>query len=204
MKLPFRSLLLSLASPKTLETAGLWMIIAGLIGDAIIIAFVPSGTVEKVLSAVSSLIIAAGVLIEEIGSKAADAPRELDENDAKLLSETLNRFGRIPFAVETDPAAEYRFVNALTAALQQAGWQWQSYSDSLSTVPPGLGISGTGSGVQLRINRARLSDLMEPAQALSGALTNTLRASVSIAIDPHDSPLSCSPDAIHVEIRRKL
>jgi hypothetical protein len=203
VKLPFRSLLLSLASPKLLETTGLWMIISGLIGDAIIIAFVPSGTVEKVLSAASSLVIAAGVFIEEVGSKAADAPRELSENDARTLSKTLSEFSGTPFAVETDPAAEYKFVNALIAALQRAGWRWLSYSDSLSTIPLGAGITHAGSGVQLRINSARQGDFMKSSRALARALTDVLGASVSIVADPADSYLACSPDAIHVEVRRK-
>jgi hypothetical protein len=59
------------------------MIIAGLIGEAIAIVLIPSGTFEKTVSVVCTLIIALGVWIEEIGGDAAEA-RESAETDLKL------------------------------------------------------------------------------------------------------------------------
>jgi hypothetical protein len=210
LKLPLRSGLLSLASPKRLKLIGLWMIIAGLIGDAGIIAFIPSGTIEKILSALSSLVIALGVWVEEVGADAINAPRELDDKQAQEIIAKISAFPGTPFAIDADPAAEYAFVNRLIEVLQRAGWRWQSYSTSLCTLPVGdisalpLGTIGIqhadGSGVQLRINRDS-TVLMEPAHALAFALTNAFQASVSMAID---SKGARSADAVHVEIRRKL
>jgi hypothetical protein len=112
----------------------------------------------------------------------------------------------IPFAIEADPAAEYGFVNRVIEVLQRAGWKLHSYSASLTSIPLGdIGIADIdGIGVQLRFNNSRFDDFKEPAQALAVALTGALRASVGIAADPANSPNACSPDAMHIEIRRKL
>lgn len=112
----------------------------------------------------------------------------------------------MPFAIESDLAAEYGFVNSLVELLQKVGWKWQSYSASLVTIPLGnIGASDAdGSGVQIRVNRARLNDFKDAAQALVFALTGALGASVSLVVDPPNSPAACSLDAIHIEIRRKL
>ena len=83
MKLPLRSSLLSLASPKRLKVVGLWMIILGLVGDAAVIVFVPSGAGEKILSVICTLVIALGVWVEEVGADAVEA-KEKAENDLKL------------------------------------------------------------------------------------------------------------------------
>jgi hypothetical protein len=83
LKLPLRSSLLSLASPKRLKLVGLWMIIAGLIGEAIVIVFVPSGPFEKILSVIFTLIIALGVWVEEVAGEAIEA-REKAEADLKI------------------------------------------------------------------------------------------------------------------------
>lgn len=63
------------------------MIIAGLIGDAAIIVFVPSGYFEKTLSVISNLIIALGVWVEEVGSEATEA-REKADTDLKIAELT--------------------------------------------------------------------------------------------------------------------
>lgn len=132
-------------------------------------------------------------------------PRVINSEGAIAIVEKLKPFPSIPFAIESDPAAELGFVNSLIALLQKSGWKWQSSSESLVTLPLGdIGIpDADGSGVQIRINRARLDDFKDPAQALTSALANALGASVGLAVDPPNSLLSCSPDAIHIEIRRK-
>lgn len=59
------------------------MIIAGLVGEAIIIVFVATGTKEKALSVIFTLLIALGVWLEEIGGGAIEA-REKAENALRL------------------------------------------------------------------------------------------------------------------------
>ena len=136
-------------------------------------------------------------------------PRVIDDEQAAKIVEKINPFAGTPFAVESDSASEYGFVNRVIAVIQRSGWNWRSYSVSPMSLPPGdLGDTGIAldqiSGVQVRINASRLSDFRKPAEALAYALTQALQASVSIVFDPPDSPHACSPDVIHIEIRRKL
>jgi hypothetical protein len=133
-------------------------------------------------------------------------PRVIGDEQAEKIIEKIKSFPGTPFEVKSDPAAEYVFVNRVIEVLQQAGWKWQAYSTSLTSLPFGdIGIPNPdGSGVQIRINKSRYDGFFEPAQSLAFALADGLSASVSIVGDPPDSPLSCSSDAIHVEIRRKL
>jgi len=133
-------------------------------------------------------------------------PRVINPDGAAAIVEKLKQLPPMPFAIESDPAAEYGFVNSLVELLQKIGWKWQSYSASLVTIPMGnIEMSNSNeSGVQIRINRARLADFKDAAQALAFALTGALSASVGPVVDPPNSPAACSPDAIHIEIRRKL
>ncbi len=133
-------------------------------------------------------------------------PRVINSEGALAIVEKLKPFPPMPFAIESDLAAEYDFVNRLVELLQQVGWKWKSYSTSLVTLPMGnIGMpSPDGSGVQIRINRALSADFMSVAQALALALTGAIGAGVGLVVDPTDSPVACSPDAIHIEIRRKL
>jgi hypothetical protein len=52
------------------------MIVGGLVGEAATIIFVPPGSFEKSLSVAFTLIIAAGVWIEEVGGEASEAKSE--------------------------------------------------------------------------------------------------------------------------------
>ncbi len=131
-------------------------------------------------------------------------PRVINDNDAVVFVEKIKLFAGTPFTVESDPAAEYGFVNRVIELLQRGGWNWRSYSTSLMSLPAADARISDGSGVQLRFNNSRIGDFAEAANALSHALTDSLRESSSVIFDPADSPLACSPDAIHVEIHRKL
>jgi hypothetical protein len=134
-------------------------------------------------------------------------PRVLSGEDEVGIIDKLAEFRGTPFAIEAD-ATDFGFVNRVIEILQRSDWRLISYSDSIVSLPPGnLGFEIPAdqiSGVQVRINASRLSDFEKPAKALATSLTQALRASVSFVFDPPDSPHACSPDAIHVEIRRKL
>jgi hypothetical protein len=222
--------LLSLFSTESIEVVGLWLIVVGLvlevalIADALIMELLPT-KFDKPLSMAFTLMIAVGVWVEHAAASkskvARDAeaelkfarldkkitPREINDNEADKFVGAIQSFAGTPFSIECDPAAEYGFVNRLIELLQRAGWKWLSYSTSLTSLPLGdIGRPNAdgGSGVQIRFNDSRFNDFMEPAQALMFALTQALQSSVSSGADPKDSSLACSPDAIHIEIRRKL
>jgi hypothetical protein len=222
--------LLSLFSAESVEVLGLWLIVVGLvleaalIADALIMELLPT-KFDKPLSIAFTLMIAVGVWIEHAAASkskvARDAeaelkfarldkritPRVISDDQARAIIEKIKQFSAMPFAVESDPAAEYGFVNRVIEVLQQGSWKWHSYSASLTSLPLGdIGRPNAdgGSGVQIRFNKSRFNDFMEPAQALMFALKQALQSSVSIVADPEDSSLACSSDAIHIEIRRKL
>jgi hypothetical protein len=136
-------------------------------------------------------------------------PRLIDDESAKEFVNSLKPFAGTPFDVRIDPAAEYRFVNSVITLLNEAGWKWHSYSASLITFPTGdAKIPGTDhpaiGSIQVRINGSRYDDFKKPASELAIALTQAIKASSSLAIDPANSPLAYPPDAITIEIRRKL
>jgi hypothetical protein len=131
-------------------------------------------------------------------------PRSISDIEAGKIVEEIKLFPSTPFAIETDPAAEYGFVNRVIELLREGGWKWNSYSASLTSLPFGDAKISDGSGVQLCINGSRFNDFNKPAMTLASALTNGLGSSVSMAIDPPNSPLACTPDAIHIRIHRKL
>jgi hypothetical protein len=127
----------------------------------------------------------------------------------KSLLIRLKPFGGMPFDVRIDPAAEYQFVDKLIALLNEAGWRWHSYSASLTTLPtgdakiPGIDHPRIGA-IQVRINGSRYDDFKNAARQLSIALTQAIKASSALVVDPANSPLACPPDAITIEIHRKL
>lgn len=83
MKVPLRSWLLGIATPAILKRVGLWMVIVGLIGEAAVVLFIPSGALEKTLTITFTLIIALGVWVEEVGSDELEN-NEKSETDLKL------------------------------------------------------------------------------------------------------------------------
>ena len=151
----------------------------------------------------------------EAEARAAEAHVELARLEKKLtprvitaqaeakIAGALKPYPETPFTVEADPA-EYEFANRIVVVLQRSGWKWIEYAVAPSLPPGDVGDVDFGIGVQIRINRIRLSDWYAPATALGFALTDALGASVSIVADPPESDHACSPDAIHVEIARKL
>ncbi len=136
-------------------------------------------------------------------------PRVIDDEQASKIVEKINPFPGTPFAIESDPASEYGFIDRVIEVLQRSGWKWRSYSVSPMSLPHG-DMGGIEirpdqiSGVGVRINASRVADFRKPAEALAYALTQALQASVPILSDPPDSPHACSPDVIHIQIGRKL
>jgi hypothetical protein len=133
----------------------------------------------------------------------------MDGGQAKVFIERIKPFSGTPFSVVADPAAEYKFINRIVELLQEGGWKWSSYAVSPISRPSGSADIPSSShpliaGVQVRFNGSRYYDFNGPANALSVALAEPLGASTSVVVDPAESPLAGSPDAILIEIRRKL
>jgi len=129
----------------------------------------------------------------------ADPPAIRRDGEVRYRAAPRHRGDR-PFAVASDPAAEYAFVNRVIQTIQKGGWKWTQYSEGAMSLPTGDEAISRGSGLQIRINRSRFDDFGGPAEALARALTDALGQSVSVAFDPPESPQACSPDVIHVEI----
>ncbi len=136
-------------------------------------------------------------------------PRVIHDEWAKEFVDRVHPFPGTSFAVSADPAAERKFVNRVITLLQEGGWRWCSFSESLTTLPTGnASIPGLEhpaiAGVQVRVSRSRYDDLIGPANALSIALTEALNASTSVGLLESGLPPACSPDTLLIEIYRKL
>jgi hypothetical protein len=129
-------------------------------------------------------------------------PRSLTEEQVARVVEKIKLFPDTPYDIVVDPAVEVFFIENLTSILSfGGGWKWLKYPGSTSHTP-NVGIMIGRAGMQLRINRARFADFEPPAMALASALTAE-GFTTHIGYDPPESPLACSPDAIHIEIGRK-
>jgi hypothetical protein len=113
------SFLLSRASPETLKLLGYRLLLAGLIGEAIVILSVPSGLGEKLLNAFFTLMIAVGVWFEQIG---ADAPRELNPRQQGLISGKMTSFKGLRAVLGAVPpsAKNTDLLNQIFCALKMA------------------------------------------------------------------------------------
>jgi hypothetical protein len=111
--------LLSHASPETLILFGYRLLIAGLIGEAVVIISVPSGSWEKGINAFFTLMIAVGVWWEKVG---ADAPRHLTPEQQKRIASKMSAFkglravlGAVPPSAKNTNLLE-QILHALKAA----------------------------------------------------------------------------------------
>ena len=84
-----KQFLLSRASPEALKLLGFRLLIAGLVGEAIVILSIPSGFLEKGLNAFFTLMIAVGVWMEEVGG---NAPRYLTPEQQARITDNLLMF----------------------------------------------------------------------------------------------------------------
>jgi hypothetical protein len=115
-------MLLRLASPKRLRTFGFRLLVAALIADALVIVFVQSGSPEKVLSFLCTLLIAAGVWIEEIADHAIAAPRRLTDKQRQLITDKMRLFKGLRAVLGAVPPSErnVEFLNQILRALTDA------------------------------------------------------------------------------------
>ena len=96
-------LLLSIASAETLNSVGLYLIIVGLVAEAVVVFFVPSGRSEKLLSISFTLVIALGVWVEHVGTEALSAPRTLRDGQQAVIIAKLRTFNGQEFGGASPP-----------------------------------------------------------------------------------------------------
>jgi hypothetical protein len=122
------SFLLSFGSPAALKSAGIWAIVAGLIAEAVAIVAIPSGSNEKLVSVICTVVIALGVWVEHVGSAALEAPRqkliEPPAIRARILA-TLERFPGTKYDIghpHENAREAWNFLWGLEPLLSQGGW----------------------------------------------------------------------------------
>lgn len=112
--------LLSWASPEALKVLGYRLLIAGLIGEAIVIISFPSGGLEKGFNAFFTLMIAVGVWFEQVG---ADAPRRLTQKQQEHIAHKMSGFEGLRAVLGAVPpsAKNTDLLNEILCALKAAG-----------------------------------------------------------------------------------
>jgi hypothetical protein len=211
---------LSLASPETLKSLGLWLIIGGLVAEAAVIVFVPSGKTEKTLSVIFTLVIAAGVWIEHVGASALEAaheaqarlelaklqgPRNLSPAAQGQILARLKTFGAKPFNIGVligglEPGSE--LADQLIAILSAASWQlqpWIADPGQRGAPAPNSGVIGIVGivGVKIFFADVKSDEFAEAAKALSEELNREGIAAVATPLP------SIAPNAIHISIGAK-
>jgi hypothetical protein len=105
-----RRWLLQFISPHALEAIGLWLIMIGLLGEAaLIFSWVPLWY-EKPLSFVFTLMIAAGVWVENVGASAIS-----NENDGQIAAAHAQAAGSAAMAADAGHRAARAFKQAAEA-----------------------------------------------------------------------------------------
>lgn len=116
------NLILRFAPPHSLRTFGFRLLVAALIADAFVIIFIQSGNLEKALSFLCTLLIAAGVWIEEVADHAIAAPRQLTDEQRRLITEKMRSFNGLRAVLGAVPPSErnVEFLNQILLALKEA------------------------------------------------------------------------------------
>src|SRR5882672_7707423 len=111
-----------LASPQSLRTFGFRLLVAALIAEAFVIIFVQSGSLEKALSFLCTLLIAAGVWIEEVADHAIAAPRKLTDKQCQFITEKMRAFKGLRAVLGAVPPSQrnVEFLNQILQSLKDA------------------------------------------------------------------------------------
>ena len=210
--------LLFLASPTWLERVGLWMIVGGLIAEALLIVdaltieSLPS-KLDKPLSAIFTVAIALGVWIEHVGAEAIKsrerAPRHLERKQWAALIKTLRFFAPQQFdvaALTSDPEA-INFGREIESNLRSAGWRqldWKSGGGGLQQAfqPSGSPLWGivTIEGVLIAVHPERASELFPIGKELMDGLID---AGIDARAEPASGGKNANVAAIHILIGKK-
>ena len=221
-----KRLLLSWFSAEALETIGLWLIIAGLIGEAaLVFSWLETGF-EKPLTFVFTVMIAFGVWVENVGdadissekdariaeanARALEAklelekykePRALTEEEQQKIATRLKQFAGQQYAMSVSAGQEAENLMCLIdSALKAAGWV---------RMPPLFGIItgakcgpagvNTLSGISIRIAPDKEAELGDKISLFAEELKK-IGFDVRLARDPDISP---GTNTVHVMIGQK-
>jgi|SoiMethySBSTD1v2_1073268.scaffolds.fasta_scaffold128083_4 hypothetical protein len=126
------------SNPEFWSVVGFWILMIGLVRDLILI-FIPSGRAEKTLAAVFTLMILVGVAVEHVADTKRFAPRDLSEEQQKLLVSKLKPFAgqKVDFvnkyAAESEPA---NIARQIEDVLRNAEWSVEKTTGIASVNDP--------------------------------------------------------------------
>jgi hypothetical protein len=165
--------LLSCVSAERLEAIGLWLIIAGLIGEAALVFSLVETSFEKLLTFLFTLAIAAGVWIENVGSadissekdaRIAEANartkeaelalarleerfsrRKITQKDQQFIADKISAFKGQKGQIGCSPIEfeSMRLEGGLHAALQMGGWEITRGVPTHMPMSGGISIAST-------------------------------------------------------------
>lgn len=199
---------LAIASAVTLKTVGLWLIILGLVAEAAVIIFVPSGSVEKSLSVTFTLVIALGVWVEHIGAESIAGPRVLTQEQRGRIVDKLKQFSGTEYdvAISDSEPEILDLVLAIELVLSTAGWtelDWKGTGQALIRGgKPLIRLGASVTNVWIGTHTGQPDKLFEFALALSNALKAEGVEAVAKWLIPHEMS-STNANAIHILMGRK-
>jgi len=160
------------ANPALWSSIGFWILVAGLVGEGIVIVVVPSGKLEKALSVLCTILIIAGVTIEHVADAKRFGPRRLSADQVQHLVTLLKPFAGQEFslAVAPDPEA-IDLLKTIDSVVNAAGWRVipaQMQSDV--AVGKAAQVFTTGVRIQFAMNAS--AETIRRAKILAAALND--------------------------------
>jgi hypothetical protein len=170
--------ILSFGTPSAIKSVGNDLVIAGLIGEALIIIILKSGKIEKALLVAAALIIAVGVWFERIADNQSEAPRLLTTSQQQDISSKMSAFPKTPvvFGVFQDPEA-IALLNQMSRILISANWveqEWKGGGDIVLNRGPGhpsAGYTYVG-GLYVQADNSHAADFGPIARELAKLLSD--------------------------------
>lgn len=151
-------------NPTLWSSIGFWILVAGLGGEVLVILFVSSLKVEKVLGALCTLVIIIGVGIEHRADTIRLSGRILDPTQQESITKELSPFLGTRFTIRAynDDENAVKLLSTISAVLLKAGWV---------EMPP-TGIMGflLVRGVSVEVRPAHAAALEPAAKHLAAAL----------------------------------
>lgn len=113
-------------NPALLSSMGFWILIAGLVGEGLVIVLVPSGKLEKAFSVFCTIVIIGGVAVERIGDKQRFGPRRLTPAQQEKIAIKLRRFAgeRIDVLAYQGDVEPWFVADQIAGALGKTARRW--------------------------------------------------------------------------------
>lgn len=142
-----RETLLSIFTADQLEWFGLCILLAGLIGELLVLPIPERRTkLIKSMSTICVIAIIVGIWFEHVGAEANKAPRRLNASQQQILATKMKMFVAQPFVVLSEMHSEpMHFALDIADVLKRSGWEWKPHIGGLSIAPldgrPAVGMS---------------------------------------------------------------